>query len=338
MDAQAQQAAYEALAVQQMLKSEQLRVVTEVRANYYRLYVINKQIEVNNSNQELLENLIETANSRIEVGAGSQGDVLLGTLQLAKLEEELIQLKMQRQSTLAVINKALTRPVDTEVVTPHEIQLSYPGWNHESLQQLAYQYQPEIAMSTLQEKATRWGIEVASLKRRPDFSINANYFLIDDNRPASNVVGIGEDAWSLGAAVTIPLWDRKYDAIEQEATRKHYAAHFKIDEVRLKYEAMLLDFTAKAKAAEQTAELYKATILPQARQTLDADLQSYAQGTVEFDRVIQDYRNLLTLELGYHRSVGEIGIALALINQAVGRDVRSTQPPEIPPVDLNSVQ
>ena len=333
LEAQSQQAAFEALAVQQMLEAEKLRVITDVRVNYYRLYVINKQLEVNRRNQELLQNLIETANSRVGVGAGTQSDVLLGTLQLSRLEEELVSLKQQRSSTLAVINKTLNRPVDSEVETPQSLTLAYPGWTHEALQRLAYQYQPEIAMSTLQERATRWGIEVATLKRRPDFSINANYFLIDDNRPATNVVNVGEDAWSLGAAVTIPLWDRKYDAIEEEATRKHYAAHFKTEEIRLKYEALLLDFTAKARAAEETADIYEATILPQARQTLDADLQSYAQGTVEFDRVIQDFRNLLTLELGYHRAMGELGMALSLINQAVGRDVRTVEPLELPPAE-----
>ncbi len=173
----------------------------------------------------------------------------------------------------------------------------------------------------MQEKATRWGVEVACLKRKPDFSINANYFVMDDNRPATNVVNVGEDAWSIGASMTIPLWERKNDARDEEARRKHFAAHAVTVDVRHKYDSLLLEFSEKARSSQETADLYEVTILPQARQTLEADLQAYTQGTVEFDRVIQDFRSLLTLELGYHKAVGEIGIANALIQQAVGRDL-----------------
>ena len=59
-------------------------------------------------------------------------------------------------------------------------------------------------------------------------------------------------------------------------------------------------------------------LLPQAQDTLAADQQSYATGTVEFDRVIKDVRNLLTLQAGYHRAVVQLSTALARIEQAVG--------------------
>ncbi len=75
----------------------------------------------------------------------------------------------------------------------------------------------------------------------------------------------------------------------------------------------------QANAADKTATLYRDTILPQARQTLDIDQKSYAQGKVDFDRVIRDFRTLLTLEVGLHRA---IATALARIEQASGANGR----------------
>jgi outer membrane protein, heavy metal efflux system len=130
---------------------------------------------------------------------------------------------------------------------------------------------------------------------------------------------------------SIPLWHRKYDAIVSEASREHYAAHASEDEVALRLDALLRDLWEQAQASHQTVELYETSILPQARQTFEADQQSLVNNTVTFDRVIRDYRTLLNLELGYHRALGQLAISLARIRQAVGVDLASTPRPSQPP-------
>jgi outer membrane protein TolC len=84
----------------------------------------------------------------------------------------------------------------------------------------------------------------------------------------------------------------------------------------------------QAVASQQTVRLYEQAILPQARQTLEADQKSLINNTVTFDRVIRDYRTLLGLELGYHRALGQLATALARIRQAVGVDLVAS--PEAP--------
>ena len=76
-----------------------------------------------------------------------------------------------------------------------------------------------------------------------------------------------------------------------------------------------------ALASQQTVDLYQNSILPQARQTFEADQKSLINNTVTFDRVIRDYRTLLNLELGYHRALGQLATTLARIRQAIGVDV-----------------
>jgi outer membrane protein, heavy metal efflux system len=125
----------------------------------------------------------------------------------------------------------------------------------------------------------------------------------------------------VGAQVSIPLWSEKYDAMRDEATWKHFAAHSSIEDLRLRFDAMLRDLWEQASAAHDTAVLYRTTIIPQARQTFEADQQALANGTVDLDRVLQDIRNLLTLELGYDRSLGQLATAIARIQQAVGADL-----------------
>lgn len=319
LDAQAKQACFEALASQQVYAAERLRVVGNIRILWYRLYVIGKQTETIKANQDLIEGLIDVTNARIETSKAMPGDVLVATLEYSKLEEQLVSLRQQQLSVVAEINNLLGRQSEATISSPTELNVQLPDWSHSSLRQMANEYQPEIQAARIRTQATRWGLEVARLRRRPDLSVNATWFAIDNDRPATSVVGVGDDAWSLGASVSIPLWDRKYDAIEREANWKHSASCASVDEVIRRYDAVLRDLWEQAKAADETATLYQVTILPQARHTLAIDQQSYINGTVDFDRVITDVRNLLTLELGYHRTLGELAISLSRIKQATGQ-------------------
>jgi outer membrane protein TolC len=115
--------------------------------------------------------------------------------------------------------------------------------------------------------------------------------------------------------------------MSSEASREHFAAHASEDEVALRLDALLRDLWEQAIASHKTVELYEKTIIPQARQTFEADQASLINNAVTFDRVIRDYRTLLSLELGYHRALGQLATAVARIRQAVGEDLAAkTQP------------
>jgi outer membrane protein TolC len=173
--------------------------------------------------------------------------------------------------------------------------------------------------------ATRWGIEVARLERRPDLTFGATWMIMD--APGAVMEDAGRDTWVLGVTTTLPIWRRPYDAMVSEASSRHFAAHASEDEIAARLDALLRDLWEQALASQQTVRLYEQSILPQARQTFEADLQSLANNTVTFDRVIRDYRTLLTLELGYHRALGQLATTLARIRQTVGVDLAASPEP-----------
>lgn len=321
LDAQAQQACLEAAALGQVFAAERLKVIANVRALWYRLYVIERHIEINTANQELLKSLIDVANARVATGNASQGDILIGTLAFSRLEESLVELRQQRSTTISEINRQVGRDAEISISPPAQLAVTLPDWNHRTLRDFAWTHQPDIESARIRAQASRWGIEVARLRRRPDISLSAAWFAIDDNRPPTTVVDVGRDAWSLGATMTVPLYHAKNDAMEQEARWQHAASHSSVEQVMQRYDSTLLDLWEQARAANETAELYRATIIPEAKRALSADQQSYGNGKVGFDRVMGDFRNLLTLELGYHRSMGQLATAIARIKQATGTEL-----------------
>jgi outer membrane protein, heavy metal efflux system len=117
--------------------------------------------------------------------------------------------------------------------------------------------------------------------------------------PGATMPDAGMDSLALSVSGNLPVRNRKYDAMVSEASREHYAAHASEDEISLRLDALLQDLWEQARASQQTVKLYETSILPQARQTFEADQKSLINNTVTFDRVIRDYRTLLNLELGY---------------------------------------
>ena len=318
LEAQVQQATYEALVLQEGLRSEQLRVTADLRAAWYRLFVLGKQVETYELYQKILKSLMDTLNVPVPQRRTAPGDIELATLEYARLEEELVGFRQQIVSQQAELNRLLGREARYPVSRPVRIEVALPNWDHESLVKTANGHQPAIVAAELRTQATRWGVEVARLRRRPDVSLNATWFAIDDNRPSGGVVDAGDDAFSLGAQVSIPVWRQKYDAMETEANWKHLASHESVEEVRQRYDALLLDLWERARTADETRRLYEKTIIPQAQQTLNADQQSLPVGAVEFDRVMKDFRTVLTLHLALHRTTGELATLLARIEQAAG--------------------
>lgn len=325
LKAEAQQAHIEALVAQTQYKAEELRVIGDIRATWFKLYVLSKQIETTEADQAQLESLIKTANSRISTGDAQPGDVLMATLELSSLQEQLLGYRQQIVSTTAELNRLVGRDASTPVMPPANIAAELPEWNHDLLLQIAMENQPELNAARLRTAATRWGIEVARLKRRPDLTFGVGWIVMD--APGSMMPGAGRDSMTLGISSNIPVSERKYNAMVSEASREHYAAHASEDEIALRLDALLRDLWEQALASQKTVELYETSILPQARQTFEADQKSLINDTVTFDRVIRDYRTLLNLELGYHRALGQLATTLARIRQLAGTDLLSSPEP-----------
>lgn len=318
LNAAQKKAVIEAMATHSDYQNSILKLLTQLRVNYYRLYIIDRQIEVTEANRSLLESLIQLANARVSNGLASQGDVLSGSVELAKIEENLLRLNERRDVVSQEIMRLAVIEDTNRIETPRKLEFELPNHSPDGIISLAQQYHPEFEAARLRSEAAAWGVEIARLMQRPELNLGLNYYFTDANRPASTLVNIGEDPWAVNVGFSLPLWSSKYQSMKHQAIAQHDASHLAIADLELKYRAVIHQYFAEAQRASSTAELFQSSIIPQARQTLEADQNSYSNGVVEFDRVIQGYRNLLTLELGYQQASGELAIANALIAESAG--------------------
>jgi outer membrane protein TolC len=324
-----QQAALEAEAMDRMLAAERLILTAKVKERYFELYVLEKELVINRENQNYLEPLAKVALARVGAGAPNarQGDVLRATLELSRLAEQEIGLRQQIVTARAKLNELLNRPADTRVVVSQSLAPKHGDWPYELLRTAADETQPELRAAELRVEASRLGIRVAQLARVPDVSLNFGHTFMHD----------GNGAWMGGGNMNVPIvWRRKYLGREIEAVERNRAAAADWQEVRRRYDAFIADWLEQARAADQTVQIYRQRIIPQAQQTLEADRLAYEKGDIEFDRVIIDFRERLDAEVMYQRAVGRLATALAMLEQAVGMPLESVEAPnKVQPGDGN---
>lgn len=320
LKAQEQRAVVEASMMQEKLRAESLMIIGDLKSLYYRLYLLGQQIRINEENQKALASIIRIELKRVGTSGKKTAinDTYRSSVEKSRLEQALIDLQQQRTATVARLNALLHRPPTTPINTPTEIDIDFQSVELPQVAALTEMYQPVLIAAQLRSEAARLGIEIADLLHVPDVSLSVGWWAIDDNRPATRIVDVGNDAWAVGVSINIPLWHKKYEAARQEARATHASTLANIDDLQSKYQARLADLSEKAKAAKKIMDLYNKSILPQARATLSTDRKSYGAGEVDFDRLMNDFRNLILLEVNYHQSKTELATAIARLEQTIG--------------------
>ena len=103
----------------------------------------------------------------------------MATLELSSLQEQFISYRQQLAASTAELNRLVGREASVPIAPPVKIDAELPEWNHELLRQTAMERQPELNAARLRTAATRWGIEVARLKRRPDLTFGVGWVVMD---------------------------------------------------------------------------------------------------------------------------------------------------------------
>jgi len=300
------------------------QVINAVRQAYASLFIARKAIDLHLANADVLRQIADVSQVKYAAGRNSQQDVLKSIGELSKLHNDILLFDEQASVAAARLNVLLDRAPETAIgplVEPNEQALrAAPG----DLQRLALDRQPELQRARLE--IGRAEAELASAKQgyKPDFTVQGGYLMMPSQT----------DALLARVGVTWPRapWSHgKVDAHVAEQTATVEAAKARARAMESGVRLAVQEAYVHAQSAQDRAVLLRATILPQAQQTLEVSRIAYQTDRGDFQALLESERMLLDGQLDYFRALSDFSQATSDLERAIGTDLPAGAVTAIPP-------
>jgi len=301
----------EALAKKEEINTTSTRISYRVKYLWWRLFFLDRSLDTLASNVDLLREFIDVAETKYTVGQGLQQEVLLAHVELAKIEDNQLQVDAMRLKTQAMLNALLDRDSSTRISIDKDIPLELPNTKSlANLIELATSERPEVKQALLKISAAKKRIELAEQDYYPNFKLGAIYGWRQDE------TGLGSVLLSMNLPFNIEKrQDKKKDQRKQEWLEKKYV----LEDIKNSVEEQIYKALTDYVQSRKQTSIYLERILPQANQTVESMLAGYQVNKVDFLSLLRSQVNLFNFQTQYWQSFSNANQALAAIEYAVGK-------------------
>jgi len=282
--------------------------VMMVKEGYYDLCAVRKSIAIVQTEQNVLGQMEQVAETKYSTGEVSQQDVTKAQAEIPMLQGRILEL-MARETTLtARLNTLMNLPASAHLELTMEPPLRSVAGAVEPLITAAQTNRPEIKAS---EAMVQRGEAQKSLMRReylPDITVGVEY---------TQSAG-AEDMAMFMVGLDLPLWVTKNSAGVREAERRIDAGYAGVEAAQSEAQFDVQDAWFRLRTAQQTLDLYEKDLVPQADLRFKASEAGYRAGKVDFMDLLESERFLLNARLMQVMAEGEMGMRSARLEWATG--------------------
>ena len=323
LDAKTATADAQARAAVQALQLVELQLAREVRHACFARWRTQAELDINGRNANIVRRFVERAQGRLAVGATGQADVLLAQVELARLDNDAIDLQQALVTRAAALNTLLARP-PTEALPPAQAPRPRATEAVDALMKWSAEKHPSLRRHTALIDATRARVRAADYAGHPRMWAGVGYtFVQASDAPASETNG--RDAVMVSFGTTIPLWGGRYGAAETAAREQVAAAGQARDAAEDLQAFRVLEQHTHVETALRRVRLFETAVLPLAKQTLEVLEEAYGAGRGGFLELLRAERALERFQLQHARALAGFEMRLADLAFAVGRPVTGAE-------------
>ena len=280
----------------------------QVAAAYYPLYELEKWIELERENTEILESYKTIATSKFENDEGTLVDVLRVDLMLKDAQTNLEILQKKKQPLITSFNNLLNRDESNEVVVADTLMITELEINRDSL--LANN--PVLDELDIRLEASKKQEILAEKQGLPKLGVGLDYVIVSE-RTDMAVPDNGQNALMPMVTVGLPIFRGKYKSAKKEAQlmQESYSLQKedRINQLVSGFE--MADFDREKQL--DLLDLYDQQIA-ETQQVLNLLLSAYGNSGKEFEEVLRIQQQLLKYKKMEATAVMNYQIAVAKLN------------------------
>ena len=295
------------------------KVRRDVQMAYFDLSLIRESIRITENNRRVVEQLSKLSEARYGVGQASQADVLKAQTQLSRMTDELIKLERERRTAEAELSRVMGHSADRPAPIPKAPELWEGSLQQPALGEAALTSRPELRALQARIERNEKSVELARKDYYPDFDVRLSY----GQRDKTSAGERRDNMVSLTVAINLPIWGGTKQgprvaeavAIREQAARMYEGRQ---NEVRSQLKQQL----AIAEQSYRSAQLYKKTVLIQARLVVESALASYRVNRVDFLTLLDSQMTVLNYEISLASAIVNQNKAVAEIEFITGKTIR----------------
>jgi outer membrane protein TolC len=128
----------------------------------------------------------------------------------------------------------------------------------------------------------------------------------------------GLDMVGINISGNLPVYRNRISAGVREAEAQVVASARQYDQMRDQTLRDVKSLFAQAKSEQEMARLFRESIIPRNQQALDIAIREYRVGTTEFVQMIDNWRELLRLQIMHQQLEAQLRQTLASLERVVG--------------------
>lgn len=293
------------------------RVYREVNAAYAEYFYLGSSIGIVGDNLDLLRQWEEILRSRYSTGTARFTDLVKVQVELGKLQDRLTTLEQQRPTLQAKLNALLDRPARTSIPWPESLPEVPAPEAADSLRTRLARQNPELgALRAMVEKEDH-GVDLARKSGLPSFTLGLDWVQTDP-RDVTGLVDNGKDPVMAMVGVRLPLWRGSVSAGVRQAVARRSAAEDNLADRSNALETDLEEALFHYDDAERKIRLYRDSLVPKVKESLDAAYSTFESGQGSFLDVIDAERILLEFRLVLERARADRLRARATLDALTG--------------------
>lgn len=257
--------------------------------------------------------------SSMNGGGSGMSDVLRVRIQIKELENTLALLEDSRLPIKAEFNQLLNRDINEVVSIADSLSGSVVSWERQALLDSITQNNPMLKMLDAEEEAYEAQKKMARLEGRPMLGAGVNYVPFSPRTENGMPMG-GNDMVMPMLRLTIPIYRKKYNALQKEAELKQLAVQQRrentVNQLTTRWSTALRDLddaTRRTKLYREQTDL--------ARQTLNLLMTSYATDGRDFEEVLRVQQQLLDYQLQLITSIVDQHVTIAMLENLAATEL-----------------
>ena len=292
-----------------------LQKLTEVvELEFWEYDSSERLIKLNKQNTALLKSIRSNAEIRYRTGLVMEQDVLQADVELAILEQRLIELGRMNRVAKGNLNSLLRRnPTDVLNIASDQDLKTEPLPELDSLIDLSVARRPEVSAIVMQVRGLRTKVEIARQQFYPDTEL---YYRHDTFwQPRATQSDLREQ---VGVRMNMPIYQKRLNAAVCEATQQ-------LTKSQAEYDQLLLDIQREVQAShervlesQQSIELYSKKLIPTAEKNVSVVRANYDNSKSTFVELAIAQRQLIDFKERLIQAQVELQRRFTALRRVVG--------------------